>query len=77
MWLRNLLALDSGARVEGLMPALDDYLARAWRAGRDDRGLFTAGGIGSYDGTPAIDSGGMVQLMALRAWPRERRAAIC
>lgn len=78
VWLRNLMALDSsGARVEGLMPALDGYLARAWREGRDERGLFTAGGIGSYDGTPAIDSGGMVQLMALRAWPRERRAAIC
>ena len=78
VWFRNLLALDaSTARVEGLMPALDAYLTRAWRTGRDDAGLFTAGDIGSYDGTPAIDAGGLTQLFALRVWPRDRRAEIC
>jgi hypothetical protein len=56
---------------------LDGYLDRAWRAARDPDGLFTAGGIGSYDGTPAIDSAGIVQLLALRAWPPERRPMIC
>jgi hypothetical protein len=78
VWFRNLLALDaSAARVAGLMPALDAYLTRAWRDGRDADGLFTAGGIGSYDGTPAIDAGGLTQLLALRVWPRDRRADIC
>jgi Glycosyl hydrolase family 76 len=77
VWMRNLLALDTVARVDGLRPALDAYLSRAWREGRDRDGLFTAGGIGSYDGTPAIDAGGLVQLYALRAWPRGRLRLIC
>ena len=72
VWFRNLLALDAVEPVEGLGPALDGYLRRAWREGRDDGGLFTAGGIGTYDGTPAIDTAGLVQLFALRAWPRDR-----
>jgi hypothetical protein len=59
------------------MPTLDAYLTRAWREGRDDDGLFTAGDIGSYDGAPAIDAGGLVQLFALRVWPRDRRADVC
>ena len=77
VWFRNLLALDTLTRVEGLRRALDAYLARAWREGRDADGLFTAGGLGSYDGTPAIDSGGLVQLYALRAWPRDRLGDVC
>ncbi len=78
VWFRNLVALDAGgSRVPGLARALDDYLSRAWREGRDDTGLFTSGGIGSYDGTPAIDTGGIVQLLALRAWHRDRRPLIC
>jgi hypothetical protein len=77
IWFRNLLALDAVAPVPGLDDALDAYLDRAWTAGRDPAtGLFTAGGIGSYDGTPAIDHAGMVQLFALHAWPRELRGAI-
>ena len=78
VWFRNLLALDASAtRVGGLIPALDAYLTRAWREGRDDDGLFTAGDIGSYDGTQAIDAGGLAQLFAVRVWPRDRRADIC
>jgi len=79
VWFRNLLALDAtaGARVPGLRPALDAYLSRAWREGRDARGLFTAGGIGTYDGTAAIDAAGVVQLLALRAWPRDRLRRVC
>jgi hypothetical protein len=77
VWFRNLLALDEVSPVAGIRPALDTYLRRAWRDGRDDDGLFTARGIGSYDGTPAIDTGGLVQLFALRAWPRDRLYAVC
>ncbi|MGH2539114.1 MAG: glycoside hydrolase family 76 protein [Actinomycetota bacterium] len=77
VWFRNLLALHTIARVDGLLPALDAYLARAWREGRGEDGLFTAGGIGSYDGTPAIDAGGLVQQYALRAWPRDRLRFAC
>ncbi len=78
VWFRNLLALDAAdPRVRGLRPALDAYLSRAWREGRDDRGLFTAGGIGTYDGTAAIDAAGVVQLLALRAWPVEGLTLVC
>jgi hypothetical protein len=77
VWFRNLLALDAAGGVDGLDRALDAYLVRAWRDGRDADGLFTAGGIGTYDGTPAIDSAGLVQLLALRAWPRERLTIVC
>ena len=77
VWLRNLLALEAMAPAEGLGQAFDLYLTRAWRDGRDGAGLFTAGGIGAYDGTPAIDSAGLVQLFALRAWPPDRVPLVC
>lgn len=77
VWFRNLLALDVVAPVQRLEQALDDYLDRAWRDARDEAGLFTVGGIGRYDGTPAIDSAGLVQLLALRAWPRDRMPLVC
>ncbi|MGZ8629629.1 MAG: glycoside hydrolase family 76 protein [Actinomycetota bacterium] len=77
VWFRNLLALEAVSPVEGLRPALDSYLRRAWREARGEGGLFTAGGIGTYDGTPAIDTGGLVQLFALRAWPRDRLPLVC
>jgi len=67
IWLRNLSALDAATPVPGLRERIDTYLDRAWTTGRDDDGLFTAGGIGAYDGTPAIDHAGVVQLFALRA----------
>ena len=77
VWFRNLLATDSVAPVDGLYPALDRYLRRAWRSGRDGDGLFTAGGIGTYDGTSPIDSAGLAQLFALSAWPRDRLPIVC
>ena len=77
VWLRNMLALDAVAPVKGLGETLDGYLERAWRDARDDAGLFTVGGIGSYDGTPAIDSAGLVQLLGLRAWPPDRLPLVC
>ncbi|HVD69640.1 MAG TPA: glycosyl hydrolase, partial [Actinomycetota bacterium] len=78
VWFRNLLALDAISAVPGLHDALDHYLDRVWRTARDPAtGLFTGGGIGSYDGTPAIDQAGLVQLFALRAWPHDRLQDVC
>jgi hypothetical protein len=78
VWFRNLLALDVIEPVPGLHQALDRYLDRAWRSGRDPgTGLLTAGGIGSYDGRPAIDHAGLVQLLALEAWPRSELQKVC
>jgi hypothetical protein len=68
VWFRNLADLDAIAPVPGLADALDHYLDRVWRDGLDpDTGWFTRGGIGSYDGTPAIDHGGLTQLFVRRA----------
>jgi hypothetical protein len=78
IWFRNLLALEAAASVPGLVDALDAYLNRVSNEARDPAsGLFTAGGIGSYDRTPAIDHAGVVQLLALRAWPQSKRPDIC
>jgi hypothetical protein len=77
IWFRNLVALDAVRPLPGVRERLDGYLDRAWVAGRDDAGLFTAGGIGSYDRTPTIDSAGVVQALALRAWPRRRLPDVC
>ena len=78
VWFRNLLALDAISAVPGLHDAFDHYLDRVWRTARDPAtGLFTGGGIGSYDGTPAIDHAGLVQLFALRAWPTDRLQDVC
>ena len=68
VWFRNLVDLEALAPVPGLADAFDGYLDRVWNQARDPRtGLFTRAGIGSYDGTPAIDHGGLTQLFALRA----------
>jgi hypothetical protein len=73
IWFRDLIALDAMERVPGLFGALDAYLDRVVTQAPDPgTGLFSAGGIGTYDGTPAIDDAGLVQLLALRAWPSER-----
>ena len=65
---RGLLAVHDVTPVRGLVDLLDGYLDRAWREARDpETGLFTRRGIGSYDGRPAIDQAGFVQLYAVRA----------
>lgn len=67
VWFRNLADLDAIAPVAGFGDALDGYLERVWTESRDPgTGSFTGGGIGSYDGTPAVDHGGLTQLFALR-----------
>ena len=77
VWFRNLMALDAVEPVAGLEGSIDAYLDRVRHDARDPvTGLFTAGGIGTYDGTPAIDHAGIVQLLALRAWPRGRLADV-
>ena len=44
VWFRNLLALDAARSVStASAAALDVYLTRAWREGRDEDGLFTVG----------------------------------
>jgi hypothetical protein len=78
IWLRNLMALAAVEPLPGLGDTIDAYVERIWTEARDPTsGLFTAGGIGSYDGTPTIDHAGTVQLFALRAWPRHRCIDIC
>jgi hypothetical protein len=69
IFFRNLLALQSVASGGNDLAVLDAYLERAWSEGRDERGLFVAGGIGSYDGRATIDQAAMVQLLGLRCWP--------
>ena len=70
VWFRNLIDLDAIAHVPGLDEALGAYLERVWSEARDpDTGLFTRGGIGSYDGTLAIDHAGLTQLFARRGRP--------
>ena len=76
VFFRNLLALQAVAPGDRDLAVLDAYLERAWEEGRDERGLFTAGGIGSYDGRPTIDQAALVQLFALRCWPSRHWADI-
>ncbi len=65
---RGLLAVQDLIPVEGLLGQIDAYLERVWGESRDPTtGLFTRKGIGSYDGRPAIDQAGLVQLFAVRA----------
>ena len=66
IWFRELLALSDVATE-----ARDRLLLHAERLldeGRDGQsGLYTAGGLGSYDGRPTIDQAAVVQLLALAA----------
>jgi hypothetical protein len=77
IWFRNLLAFDAVNPMPGVNDRVEDYLDRAWRTGRDGNGLFTCGGIGSYDRTPTIDAAGVVQLLAIRAWPTDHLPDVC
>jgi hypothetical protein len=65
---RGLLAVHDVMPIAELPDLVDGYLDRLWREARDaETGLFTRRGIGSYDGRPAIDQAGVVQLFAVRA----------
>jgi hypothetical protein len=68
VWFRELLDADDTDLRRGARDRLGSYLDRALREARDPRtGLFTSGGIGSYDGRPTIDQAAFVQLLALGA----------
>lgn len=70
IWLRNLVTLDAVAPLPGLQPLLEAYAARLWDEGRDPAtGWFTRGGIGRYEKGGVLDQGGVVQILALPAWP--------
>lgn len=78
VFFRNLLALDATRPVPGLLDEVDAWLERVWSRARDPRtGRIAYGGIGRYDAGGAIDHAGVVQVLAARAWPPERRSAIC
>lgn len=74
IFFRNLLALDRYAPDPRYRLALEAYLDRVWNEARDPKtGLFTEGGIGTYDRTfGSIDQAAFVQMFALLAWPLDR-----
>lgn len=75
IFFRNLLALDQVAPNPRYRAALEQYLDRAWKEGRDaETGLFGMNGMGSYTSGKQdyLDQAGLVQLYALLAWPREK-----
>jgi Glycosyl hydrolase family 76 len=56
---------DAHVRIDEIW---DPYLERLVTAAREhDRGWYTAGGVGSYDGRPTIDQAAIVQMLALRS----------
>jgi hypothetical protein len=66
IWFRELLALADVATET--RERLHAHADRMLSEGRDAAtGLFTAGGLGSYDGRPTIDQAAIVQLFALAA----------
>lgn len=78
IFLRQLMALDAHAATHRWQGLIDRYIDRVWLEGRDKRtGLFTAGGIGSYDEGVVIDQAAIVQLCALQAMPAEWRRLAC
>jgi Glycosyl hydrolase family 76 len=63
IWFRSMVEDPRvGARVG---TSLRDHAQRMLREARDEAGLFTGGGIGSYDGRRTIDQAAAVQLVAL------------
>ncbi|MDB5101596.1 MAG: glycoside hydrolase family 76 [Cyanobacteria bacterium RYN_339] len=79
IFFRNLLTLDAVAPDPAYRKALDAYLDRAWKEGRDPKtGLFTQGGMGSYTAGKAdmLDQAGLTQLFALAAWPKDKLADV-
>ena len=70
IWLRNLAMLDAVRPLPGLQPLLESYAARLWTEARDPAtGWFTGGGVGRYEKGGVLDQGGVVQILALPAWP--------
>jgi hypothetical protein len=66
IWFRELLALSDVA--DEARERLVAHLDRLLDEGRDPgTGLFTAGGVGTYDGRSTIDQAAVVQLLALAA----------
>jgi hypothetical protein len=68
IWFRELLAFGETPVVDLARDRLDGYLDRVLREARDPgTGLFTAGGVGSFNRRPTIDQAAFVQLFALAA----------
>ncbi len=66
IWFRELLALPDVA--DEARERLVAHVDRLLEHGRDAAtGLFTAGGLGTYDGRSTIDQAAVVQLLALAA----------
>jgi hypothetical protein len=66
IWFRELLAL--GDVADEARSRLTAHVDRLLAEAKDPAtGLFTAGGVGSYDGRPTIDQAAIVQLFALAA----------
>jgi hypothetical protein len=80
IFYRNLLALQSVAPDPSYVKAVDTYLDRVWTEGRNaETGLFSEGGIGSYEKDhpgSVIDQGAIAQLFAARALPPEKWASL-
>jgi hypothetical protein len=66
VWFRELLASEDDGVRHAARARLASYLQRVIQQARDPRtGMFTAAGIGSYDGRSTIDQAAFVQLFAL------------
>jgi hypothetical protein len=77
IWLRNLVMLDAVRPVPGLSDLLDGYVERLWTEGRNpSTGWFTEGGIGTYERGGVLDQGGVAQILALPAYPKDLAATM-
>lgn len=66
IWFRALLALPAARREASSLMA--SYVERLLREALDPgTGLFTRGGLGSYDRTTTIDQAAIVQILAMRS----------
>jgi rhamnogalacturonyl hydrolase YesR len=75
VFMRNLLALHAVDPDPTYVTYIDGYLDRLWTEARDpDTGLFSKGGVGTYQGhgESVIDQGGVAQLFAARALPPDK-----
>lgn len=76
IFFRNLLQLDAIAPDPSYRATLNAYLERGWREARDpETGLFTRGGVGSFEHErpdSLLDTSGWAQLYALVQWPADR-----